>query len=132
MKQALNISALIFSIIALNLITAKAYAMLGRGDAPVANSYSQGYQDGFIYTAQQTGKGCKDRLSPAAVERLDMSVKNNSQIRGDSTGDGMGDGDGDGDNSRNIQSDYNLGKMQGMGDVLGAPGDSKDLCTNGD
>src|ERR1700677_1279121 len=98
-------------------MTARAFAMAG--SATATPSYSQGYQDGFIYTAQQTGKGCQNRLSQAAVGRLDKSIRV-KKATGDNGGDSFdGDGDGDGDGDDGVVrsfADYNQGKMQGMGD----------------
>lgn len=127
MKKSLKFVMLLSINFTLNFAAPAAYAMVDQ----TSQAYTQGYEDGFIYTAQQTGKGCKNRLSQAAISRLDESIKNNFQPQGD--GDVMGDGGSAGNVNVQSKSDYNAGKMRGMGDVLAVHGDGDtDLCTNGD
>jgi hypothetical protein len=123
-------------IVTFLLTTVRAFGMantmanaLSTSAAAATPSYSQGYEDGFIYTAQQTGKGCQNRLSQAAVERLDKSIRVKKASSDASDGDGDSDGD---DGVVRSFGDYNQGKMQGMGDAMSTPANAGDLCTNGD
>jgi len=129
MKKPGEIVKLICMIVSFNLHCAVSLAAANQTGDQTNQVYLQGYQDGFIYTAQQSGKGCKNRLSQAAISRLDQSVRNTLQPQGDSpeTGDAASTGDGDAQ-----LADYNAGKMQGMSDALGAPNDGTDLCASGD